>query len=117
VQVDTYRSWCPYQENGLLIAANNGTQPQQPVKPFKLPLPNVPPGNACNKYPGGPLRTVCNVEPNSPTNNCVRGDLLDRYDPTSGYQGGIRDAHCESFAACGMSRWNPAQVAFGCYLY
>ncbi len=75
--------------------ANNGNNPSQPVKPFKLNFPNVPPGNACNKYPSGPLRTVCNVEPNSPTNNCVRGDLLDRYDPINGYQGGIRDAHCE----------------------
>ena len=98
-------------------AANNGQQPQQPVKPFKLSFPNVPPGNACNKYPSGPLRTVCNVEPNSPTNNCVRGYLLDRYDPLNGYQGGIRDAHCESFAACGMSPWNPAQIAFACYVY
>ena len=32
VQVDTYRSWCPYQENGLLIAANNGS-PSKPLTP------------------------------------------------------------------------------------
>jgi hypothetical protein len=61
---------------------------------------------------------VCNVEPNSPpTNNCVRGYLLDRYGPFNGYQGGIRDAHCQSFAACGMSSWNPAQIAFACNVY
>ena len=77
VQVDTYRSWCPYQENGLLIAANNGTQPQQPVKPFKLPLPNVPPGNACSIYSSSILRTICNDAGNNPTSNCVR--LLARF--------------------------------------
>jgi len=87
------------------------------VRAFTLPMPTVPPGSACNKYDSPTLKYICNAEPNSPTNNCVRGYLLGQYDPNSGYQGGIRNAHCESFAACGMSPWNPAQIAFGCYLF
>jgi RHS repeat-associated protein len=88
-----------------------------PIKPFTLQFPNVPPGNACSKYPPGMYRSVCNNIRNSPTNNCVRGYLLGRYDPNGGYQGGAQAAHCESFAACGMSPWNPFQTIWRCNLY
>jgi RHS repeat-associated protein len=102
---------------GILPPGVDPLQPRRPVKPFKLPLPNVPSGAACNKYSSGGLRFVCNMEPNSPTNNCVRGTLLNSYDPLTGYRGGIRDAHCNAFASCGLSPWNPAQIFFGCDSY
>ncbi len=83
--------------------ANNGTTPsQQPVKPFTLPLPNVPPGAACDKYSSSILKAICNVAGNNTTSNCVRGYLLNSYDPKSGYKGGLIPAHCDAWSSCGM---------------
>ena len=88
---------------------------RRPVSPFTLPLPNIPPGPACKKYPLGVYRFVCDFEPDTPVNNCVRGYLLGSYEPGKGYEGGARNAHCNAFASCGMSPFNPVQIVFECY--
>jgi RHS repeat-associated protein len=89
------------------------------IKPFDLPLPNVPPGSKCDKYPAGPLREICKHLPDDPIDNCVRGCLLDRWDPIKGtYKGGYRLAHCECFASCGaLDPNNPLQDIWKCSLH
>ena len=77
--------------------------------------PNVPPGTSCDKYPFGWARLFCEITPNDPIDNCVRGCLLDRWDTTKKtYKGGWRAAHCQCFASCGMDELNLFQWAFVC---
>lgn len=115
----------PFVTTGLLGTGTSSSSTGVPcllvvnsVKPFELPLPNVPPGPACDKYPG-PLREICKHLPDDPIDNCVRGCLLDRWDPIKGtYKGGYRAAHCECFASCGAIDPNdPLQNVWGCSLY
>jgi hypothetical protein len=86
------------------------------IKPFNLDLPNVPSGQACNTYKNPIWRGACNFFPNDPVDNCVRGCLLNGYDPDSGYRRGAKVTHCECFASCGMSAGNPAQIIWECFL-
>ena len=78
VQVDTYRSWCPYQENGLLIAANNEPQTQGQKWPYKGP-------SSCSVYgSGGPLNFVCKNAGTTRYANSARGCLQTYWDANTG---------------------------------
>ncbi len=87
------------------------------VQPLDFTQPNVPPGNACDKYPPGKFRLFCKITPNDPIDNCVRGCLLADWDTTNGkYKHGTRAAHCACFALCGMDPDEMFQWAFVCPL-
>ncbi|HZL70330.1 MAG TPA: hypothetical protein VFC29_23700 [Candidatus Limnocylindrales bacterium] len=79
------------------------------IKPFTLPLPNVPPGTSCDAYSDPVLKAICNNAGNNATSNCVRGNLLNLYDPSSGYKPALIPAHCEAWSSCGM----PAPLVWG----
>jgi len=93
------------KNNPALMIDPNGLDPCKTDYPW-----NVPPGYACEKYNSGePTLTsiasygVCNTTPDSPHANCIRGCLLDDFDPSVGdYGSGFSTAHATCYAACAV---------------